>query len=139
MHTIGADNSNALGRVSRRVFLQTGAGAAASAGFSLACLDRARAMDASPPRATSLIFLVLTGGPSHLDTWDPKPDAPSEVRGPFASIATRVPGIRISEHFPRMAALAHRFTIVRSAHHSAAPVHETGLQLLQTGPLSPSP
>src|ERR1700724_1627908 len=116
MHTVGPDNGSALGRVSRRIFLQASAATVGTAGFSPTNLDRARAMDASPPRATSLIFLVLTGGPSHLDTGDPKPDAPSEVRGPFASIATRVPGISISEHFPRMAALAHRFTIVRSVH-----------------------
>jgi Protein of unknown function (DUF1501) len=139
MHTIGSDNGIAAGRVSRRIFLQAGATAVGTAGLSLTCADRALALDAAPASATSCIFLVLTGGPSHLDTWDPKPDAPSEVRGPFASIATSVPGIRITEHFPRMAALAHRLTIVRSVYHNAAPVHETGLQLLQTGRLSRSP
>jgi hypothetical protein len=83
----------------------------------------------------AVIVLLLVGGPSQLETWDPKPDAPAEVRGPFRSIATRCPGIRISEHLPRTAARLDRLALVRSVHHDAAPVHETGLQLLQTGRL----
>ena len=93
----------------------------------------------SPARATSaersVILLLLVGGPSQLETWDPKPDAPAEVRGPFGSIATRCPGVRISEHLPRMATRMDRLAIVRSVHHDAAPIHETGYQLLQTGRL----
>ncbi len=77
--------------------------------------------------AKSCILLVLTGGPSHLDTWDPKPDAPSEFRGPFRSIRTNVPGIEISEIFPRMARHADKFALVRSVYSDAPPVHETGL------------
>jgi hypothetical protein len=83
----------------------------------------------------SVILLMLVGGPSQLETWDPKPDAPVEIRGPFGSIATRVPGLRISEHLPRLAARMDRLAVVRSLHHDAAPIHETGLQLLQTGRL----
>jgi hypothetical protein len=83
----------------------------------------------------SLILLLLIGGPSQLETWDPKPDAAAEVRGPFASIATRCPGVRICEHLPRLAARMSRLAIVRSVHHDEAPIHETGLQLLQTGRL----
>jgi hypothetical protein len=86
-------------------------------------------------RASACIFLYLTGGPSHLETFDPKPDAPAEIRGPFASIATSVPGTRISEHLPRLAAMAHRYAIVRSVHHKASPVHETGQRYLQSGRL----
>jgi len=84
----------------------------------------------------SCILLMLTGGPSHLDTWDMKPHAPREIRGPFRPIKTNVPGIEISEIFPRMARHADKFTLIRSVHHEAAAVHETGLQLIQTGHLS---
>jgi uncharacterized protein (DUF1501 family) len=83
----------------------------------------------------ALIALLLVGGPSQLETWDPKPDAPAEIRGPFRSIATQLPCVRISEHLPRMAMQLDRLALVRSMHHDAAPIHETGLQLLQTGKL----
>jgi hypothetical protein len=78
---------------------------------------------------------MLIGGPSQLETWDPKPNAPAEVRGPFRPIATTVAGIQISEHLPRMASLAHRYAIIRTLHHDAPPIHEAGLQFLQTGRL----
>src|SRR5207253_132312 len=81
------------------------------------------------------IFLWLTGGPSQLDTFDPKPDAPSEVRGPFRPIRTAVPGQQLSELLPRTAARMDRIAVVRSLHHDEAPIHETGQQLLQTGRL----
>lgn len=114
--------------ISRRDFLRTSAATAAG-------------LAAGPARAgggrdANCIFLLLSGGPSQLDTWDPKPDAPGTIRGPFQSIATRVPGLRFTELFPRMAAAADRFAVVRSMHHTAAPIHETGMQLLQTGALA---
>jgi hypothetical protein len=84
----------------------------------------------------SCILLFLVGGPSQLDTWDPKPNAPAEVRGPFRPIQTSVPGMHLAETFPHMAAMAHRYAIVRSVHHHASPIHETGQQLMQTGHLS---
>jgi uncharacterized protein (DUF1501 family) len=87
------------------------------------------------PRDRSVILLLLVGGPSQLETWDPKPDARLEVRGPFRSIATRCPGVRISEHLPRLATRMDRLAIVRSLHHDESPIHETGCQLLQTGRL----
>jgi hypothetical protein len=83
--------------------------------------------------STSCILLLLTGGPSHLDTWDMKPDAPSEVRGPFRPIRTNVPGIEISEIFPRMARQAHRYTLIRSVHHTAPPSHNSALETMLTG------
>ena len=74
-------------------------------------------------------MLVLTGGPSQLDTWDPKPDAPSEIRGPFRPIRTNVPGIEISEIFPRMAKHADKYALLRSVYSDAAPdTHEASLQ-----------
>ena len=68
-------------------------------------------------RAKSAIVLYLSGGPSQLDMWDLKPHAPEEIRGTFRPIATNVPGIHVSEHMPRMARLADRYTIVRSMSH----------------------
>jgi len=67
------------------------------------------------PRSVILVF--LTGAPSHLDTFDPKSDAPAEIRGEFSSIATPVPGLRVCEHLPRLAARAHQYTVVRSLAH----------------------
>src|SRR5215470_5657695 len=85
--------------ISRRWFLQ--AGLAGFAGLSLPCLFRCRAEGRAPGASRKAVILIwLSGGPSQLDTWDPKPDAAGEVRGPFGSTQTKVPGIRISEYFP---------------------------------------
>ncbi len=70
------------------------------------------------------ILITLNGGASQLDTFDPKSDAPVEVRGPFHAIRTSVPGIRISSLFPRLARNAEKFSIIRSVHHDVAPTHE---------------
>src|SRR5947208_8362795 len=67
-------------------------------------------------RARGTIFIMLEGGMSHLDSWDPKPNAPAEVRGEFGAIATTVPGLRVSEHLPRLARQAHRYNLLRSVH-----------------------
>ncbi len=119
--------------VSRRDFLRVGGVGLGSLGLSLADLNALATTHGRRDRA--VILLMLVGGPSQLETWDPKPDAPREIRGPFGSIATRVPGVRISEHLPRLAARTDRLALVRSVHHEAAPIHETGHQLLQTGRL----
>jgi hypothetical protein len=102
--------------LSRRAFLQVGGSMVL--GLSLADLLRVRS-DAAPEAqapAGSVILLWLWGGPSQLDTWDPKPNAPLEYRGPFSPIPTRVSGIRISELFPKIAAIVDRLAIVRSLH-----------------------
>lgn len=70
-------------------------------------------------KAKSVILLFLSGGPSHLDMWDLKPQAPEEIRGTFRPIDTQVPGIQISEHLPRMARRANQYAIVRSVHHAS--------------------
>ena len=88
------------------------------------------------PSDRSVIYLSLVGGPSQVDTFDPKPDAPAEVRGPFRSIATSRPGVRLGEHLPLLARRMDRVALVRSMHHDAAPIHETGRQLLETGRIS---
>ena len=118
--------------ISRRDFLRTSAATAAG----LAAPGAYATGLAGNSRDTNCIFLMLVGGPSQLDTWDPKPDAPSDVRGPFRPIPTRTPGVRFTELFPKMAAASDRFAVVRSMHHTAAPIHETGHQLLQTGRLA---
>jgi len=114
--------------ITRRDFLRTSAATTVglAAGPALA----------NPDRDVNGIFLMLVGGPSQLDTWDPKPEAPAEVRSGYRPIATRVAGLQFTELFPRTAALADRFAVVRSMHHTAAPIHETGHQLLQTGRLA---
>ena len=89
-------------------------------------------------RAKSCILIFLWGGPSQLDTWDPKPDAPEDIRGPFRPISTSVPGISISEHFPLLARQAHRLSIVRSMSHDDAAHLSTAHRIL-TGHLAPTP
>lgn len=89
------------------------------------------------PRSTkSCIFIVQYGGCSHIDSFDLKPDAPSEVRGPFDSIPTSVPGTRICELLPRLARLADRFCLVRSMTHSNAG-HDGGMHVCMTGHSNP--
>lgn len=115
----------------RRDFLH--AGALTALGLSLGDLFQLRAQD--QPKDVNCILLMLIGGPSQLDTWDMKPGAPSEIRGPHRPIKTNVPGIEISEIFPRTAQHADKFSLVRSVYHTAAAVHDTGHQLMQTGRL----
>lgn len=111
-----------VGSTSRRWFL--GAGLGGVAGLSAPELLRLRAEAAGPSARgggpKSVILFWLSGGPSHLDLWDPKPDAPAEVRGPFGTIPTRLPGVRFCEHLPRQAAMMDRLTVIRSVDCSAS-------------------
>ncbi len=118
---------------SRRNFLK--AGLAGLAGLTVPALLQRRAEAARAgtplPGRKSIILLWMTGGPSHLDTWDMKPDRPAENRGPFSPIPTRVPGIQICEHLPRMAGMMDRFTLIRSvdcrkSNHEPNTVMQTG-------------
>jgi len=120
--------------LTRRDFLRVGSLGAGAVGLTLADINHLQAGFAGR-KDLNCILLFLVGGPSHLDTWDPKPNAPDNVRGPFRPIATNVPGVSIAEPFPRMAQMADRYAIVRSVHHQSAPIHETGHQLMQTGRL----
>lgn len=97
---------------SRRWFLQTGL--TGLAGLSLAEVLRRRALAKENADRKAVILLWLSGGPSHLDTWDPKPEAPAEVRGPFETISTKVPGVHICEHLPLQASILDRLALVRS-------------------------
>jgi uncharacterized protein (DUF1501 family) len=125
-------NDENMNGLTRRDFLRVGA--LGVGGLSLADLAAARAVDRN--KTVNCILLFLVGGPSQLDTWDLKPNAPDSIRGPFRPIKTNAPGVEICEHFPLMAQMADCYAIVRSVHHTAAPIHETGQQLMQTGYLS---
>lgn len=105
----------------RRGFLQTGL--AGLAGVSLPSLLQSQALAAAAgqtTRKTNVVLFWLSGGPSHIDMWDPKPDAPSEIRGPFGSIPTIVPGIHVCEHLPLTAKIMDKLTLIRSVDCSAS-------------------
>jgi hypothetical protein len=120
--------------LTRRDFLHTGV--LGMMGFALTDWMALKAQGAVlQDNDLNVIQLFLVGGPSQLDTWDMKPDAPAEIRGPYKPIKTNVPGIEICEVFPRMAKIADKYTLVRSLYHTAAAVHDTGHQLMQTGRL----
>src|SRR5436190_4394731 len=124
---------NALDRegltlVSRRNMMK--ASLAGLAGLTLPDLLRARESGKAPARR-SVILLWMAGGPSHIDTWDPKPDRPEMNRGPFGTITTKLPGVRICEHLPKQAAMLDRFTLIRSvdarySNHEPNRVFQTG-------------
>jgi hypothetical protein len=101
-------------------------------GLSLPGLLRAGESSRRAPAARSCVLFLLHGGPSQLDTWDMKPDAPDNIRGEFRPIATSVTGVRICEHMPLLAARVHRFTIVRSMTHTAIN-HNTATYTVTTG------
>jgi hypothetical protein len=106
---------------SRRGFLQTGF--AGLAGMTLPALFRqnARAAEIGQPKSkTNVILFWLSGGPSHIDMWDPKPDAPIEIRGPYGHIPTKLPGVHVCEHLPLTARLMDKLTIIRSVDCSAS-------------------
>lgn len=99
----------------RRWLLQAGLGAIA--GLSVPQILKSRAVAAERGRSqlpTAVIQIWLSGGPSQIDTWDPKPEMPAEIRGPYQPIATSVPGISICEHLPLQAAMMEKFAIIRS-------------------------
>lgn len=120
--------------IPRRSFLQTGLG-----GLGLAELLRAQALaEAGSRPVKACIFIWMDGGPSHYETFDPKPNAPTEIRGIFDPISTNVDGVTFSEHVPLTAQVMDRLTIVRSiAHHD--PGHGGGNHYLTTGRPTPMP
>ncbi|MEZ6127873.1 MAG: DUF1501 domain-containing protein [Planctomycetaceae bacterium] len=116
----------------RRDFLQVGS--LGAAGLSLAQYAQAREAGIVKPGHDdrSCIMIFNLGAPSQLDTFDMKPDAPSEVRGPFQPISTGA-GFQVSEILPKHAEVAEHFSLVRSCHHTGAAVHDAGWQMMQTG------
>jgi hypothetical protein len=117
--------------VKRRDFLKIGA--LGSLGLNLAgYLRMSQAGEVASAKATRAILITLGGGPSHIDTFDPKPDAPAEFRGEFNPIATNVSGIQISEHLPKLAACVDRYAILRGVSHNVA-AHDLGQRYMNTG------
>ena len=117
----------------RRDFLQVGA--LGALGLSLADVLALEAAQSNPQDKRSCILIFNLGAPSQMDTFDPKPDAPREIRGPFKPIKTASPDMDITEIFPLHAKVADKFSLVRSVYHTASAVHDTGHQMLQTGRL----
>lgn len=123
--------------ITRRDFLQVGT--LGALGFNLAHLSAAQAAAAAETAAKqsnkACILIFNLGAPSQIDTFDMKPDAPREIRGPFKPIRTASPEIDLTEILPLHAKLADKFSLVRSCYHTAAAVHDTGHQMMQTGRL----
>jgi hypothetical protein len=129
--------------VTRRDFIQLGLGGVLGLGFCDVLRLRAGEVAANPSaklpgKNVNCILIWMDGGPSHYESFDPKPDAPSEIRGEFKPISTKVPGIRFSECVPKLAATADKFTVVRSICHKD-PNHGGGNHYMMTGMPTPVP
>lgn len=111
MLLIGRQTQRTCQTLNRRAFLQVGA----SSVLGLSLADALQAGH-TPGSARAVILLWLWGGPSHLDTFDPKPHAPLEYRGPFGTIPTKLPGVRFCELFPQLAGVSDKLTLIRSLH-----------------------
>jgi hypothetical protein len=133
--------------LSRRRLLSIGAFGLAAGASSRLSLARVLAADAvrqttsdssatastDSPLAENCIVIFLNGGPSHLDMWDMKPEAPVEIRGEFRPIATTLPGVALCEHLPRLSRWMHKATLVRSMHHSVNNAHAAAVYTALTG------
>src|SRR5262245_54034039 len=117
----------------RRDCLKLGLGAIFGGGLIDGLRLRGLAATEDPrARATSCILIWMDGGPSHYETFDPKPDAPTEIRGKFTPIATKVPGVHFSQHMTRLAGMADKLAIVRSIRHDQGN-HGAGNHYMMTG------
>lgn len=145
MLQIGDFEAHGCAGITRRAFVQMGAVLPLLDGLTTrqALADSEPSASARPAHAKSTVYIFLWGGPSHLDTFDPKPDAPYAYRGPYTTIETRTPGVRFSELVPQLAARSDRFTLVRthktpdSRHPEAASIGMTGYKE-DAGPIQPS-
>src|SRR3954463_12486956 len=120
--------------MSRRDCLQVGLGGILGGGLAHLLGLRARAADANKleAKAKSCILIWMDGGPTHYETFDPKPTAPKEIRGEFDPIATKLPGVHFSQHMKRLAALADKLAVVRSIRHDQGN-HGAGNHYMMTG------
>ncbi len=132
LNLVGRGESHHCNGMKRRDFLQIGSLGAIGLNLAqyLSAAEAGKVQPESDRRSCILIFNL--GAPSQLDTFDVKPDAPAEVRGPFKAISTKG-DFQLSEILPRHAEIADKFSIVRSCYHTAAAVHDAGWQMLQTG------
>jgi uncharacterized protein (DUF1501 family) len=130
---LGREQPRDCEQMSRRHALRLGS-TGLIAGLTLPRLLELQAQAASPKaaKAKSCIFLFLEGGPPHQDMWDPKPDAPPEIKGPFQPIRTNVPGTIVTDQLPLCAQVADKYTIVRSHSHRDN-AHSTGYHYVMTG------
>ncbi|MFM8286732.1 MAG: DUF1501 domain-containing protein [Planctomycetaceae bacterium] len=130
-----AHNSSGLNRRQGLQLGLLGLGGLGVGGMGLTLPDLLHADQHSPVRATadSCVLLFLNGGPSHLDMWDMKPEAPDGIRGEFGSIATSLPGYSVSEHLPHLSQWMHRSLVVRSMHHSVNNSHAAAVYASLTG------
>ncbi len=134
LNVSGSGSITTCDGITRRDFLQVGT--LGALGFSMAKLQAAEDAAGKKGKTDKACILIFNlGAPSQLDTFDMKPDAPREIRGPFKPIRTNNPDIQVSEIFPQIAKLADKFSLVRSVYHTAAAVHDTGHQMMQTGRL----
>jgi len=131
MLSISGHGSRTCDGFTRRQMLQ--AAGAGLLGLSLPKLWAAESVGRRyPQRAKSVIFLFLFGGPSQFETFDMKPSAPAEIRGPFQPIGSRTPDLRICEHLPRLANVSDKYTVIRSMTHTFND-HSGGAHYMQTG------
>src|SRR5947209_10026338 len=131
----GKGSTTTCDGVTRRDFLQVGA--LGALGLTLPQLMAYQAQGAvkKDHDDNAVIMIFNLGAPSQIDLFDPKPDAPEEIRGPFKTIKTASPDIQLTELLPLHAKHADKFSLVRSVYHTAAAVHDTGHQMMQTGRL----
>ncbi|MCA9019195.1 MAG: DUF1501 domain-containing protein, partial [Planctomycetaceae bacterium] len=108
--------------ITRRNCLQLGLGAMTGLGMVdlLRLQSQAKGTSAAQPKAKakSVILIWMDGGPTHYETFDPKPEAPVEIRGEFNPIATKIPGVQFSQHMKRLASIADKYTVIRSIRHN---------------------
>ena len=116
--------------LTRRSFLQ--AGVLGVGGLALSDFFRIGSAQAATTKARSVILFWLSGGPGHMETWDPKPEAPDQYRGPFGSIPTNVPGVQFCELLPEQAKLMDRLAILRTVNHGSGD-HTKGNHWMLTG------
>ena len=118
LNITGQGTAHTCDGISRRDFLQVGT--LGAAGVSLAELEQARAEGKTDPESDrkSVIMIFNLGAPSQFETFDPKPEAPVDIRGEFKPIKTSTPGIQFSEHIPLLAKHSNKLAIVRSVHHN---------------------
>ena len=129
MFDVGSFHARTCSGVSRRSFLRLGSSLPLALGLGSSVEP---ALAAATARAKSVVFVFLWGAPSHLDTCDPKPDAPADYRGAMQTIDTRLTGVHFSELMAEQARIADKLVIIRSVHHNSSS-HDPSSHLTQTG------
>src|SRR5690348_7481195 len=129
----GRGTAQTCNGVTRRDFLQVGALGAIGLGLPQLLAAQAQGAVAKGNDKRSVIMIFNLGAPSQLDTFDMKPDAPAEIRGPFKPMRTKSDNFEICDLLPHHARVADKFSLVRTCRHTAPAVHDAGWQVMQTG------